>query len=311
MTMTTLTRFGGDAAHGGALPPPVAAAAKRALRAYGVATATLRPPPDFLLIGAKRGGTTSMFNYLLTHPDVLPLFPRPQKIKGAHFFDTGATRGAAWYRSHFPTAVARRLAERRRGRRVLVGEASPYYLFHPLAARRAATVVPHAKLVVLLRDPVERAYSHYKERVRHDAEPLSFEDALAAEPQRLAGEHDRLVADGAYTSYAHEQQSYLSQGLYLEPLREWLRHYPREQLLVLRSEDFYADPQRAYDEVLAFLGLAPHVLPTRKKWNYHRAEDLSTRTRAALQARVAEHNAELAAFLGMDLRWPGTQPRTA
>ncbi|HMS87035.1 MAG TPA: hypothetical protein PKE56_01225, partial [Acidimicrobiales bacterium] len=129
--------------------PGVAAtdAAKRGLRLVGLATADLRPGPDLLVIGAKRGGTTSLWRYLSEHPGVLPTFPRAQQIKGTYFFDEEWHRGSRWYRSHFPTTATRRLAARRLGHPTVAFEASPYYLFHPLAPERARLVVPDALVV--------------------------------------------------------------------------------------------------------------------------------------------------------------------
>ena len=248
-----------------------------------MASAALRPLPDFLVIGAKRSGTTSLHNWLLAHPDVLPLFPSARRlplradIKGVHHFDAAPMRSVWWYRSHFPSSPGRALAARRAGgARVVAGEATPYYLHHPHAPARAAAVVPDARLIVLLRDPVERAWSHWKEQRRRGFEPLAtFEEAIDAEPGRLAGEAERLAADPAYRSFAHEHQSYVTTGRYLEPLARWQAAFPPEQLLVLRSEDAFADPKGTFAVVLDFLGLRPARL----------AEDLRPDT-AALEAHL-------------------------
>jgi hypothetical protein len=234
------------------------------VRSAAVSTAPLRPVPDFLVIGTKRGGTTSLYRYLEEHPAVLPLVPSSRylplktNIKGVRYFDTGYHHGAWWYRSHFPTAPRRRLAERVLGTAPITGEASPYYLFHPCAAERAAQLVGHAKILVLLRNPVERTYSHYAEQRRNGIEPLSFVDAVAAEPARLGGERERMEADPRYASFAHQHQSYVAQSRYADSLARWLEHYPREQVCVLCSEDFYAAPERELARVHAFLGLPAH-----------------------------------------------------
>ena len=149
--------------------------AKQALRHYGLLTAGLRAGPDFAVIGAKRGGTTSLYNYLLQHPHIQPLFPGRQRIKGVHFFDSGYAHGERWYRSHFPLAIGSRHLARPWISRPLTGEASPYYLFHPLAAERLARHCPDVRLLVVLRDPVERAYSHYEFR-----DPKVLADELRA-----------------------------------------------------------------------------------------------------------------------------------
>ncbi len=285
-------------------------AVKRVLRGYGEMTAALRPGPDFLIIGAKRGGTTSLYNYLLDHPSVRPLFPGRQRIKGLHYFDSEFGRGWRWYKSHFPLRMAGRHVARPWSAPAIAGEASPYYLFHPLAASRMARDLPEVRLIVLLRDPTERAYSHYKERLRHGGEWLSFEEALDAEPDRLSGEAERIARDPGYRSVAHEGHSYLAQGRYLDMLRRWFDLFGRDRFYVTASEDFYADPNRVVNEVWTFLGLQPAMLRSVERYNYHQAPDLAPAIRRRLAAEFAEHNDELEQFLGRKLPWPavGTSP---
>ncbi len=303
MTSTTRTAPSGQTAPGGSgLERPLREGAKRTLRAWGELTASLRCLPSFMIIGAKRGGTTSLYKYLLQHPKIEPLFPARQNIKGTHFFDSEFHRGVRWYRSHFPTGAYSAL--RSRGDvPALAGEGSPYYLFHPLAAERAAEVAPDAKLIALLRDPVERAYSHYKERLRHSSEELSFEQALDAEPARLAGEEERLRREPGYYSYEHEHRSYVAQGRYLDMLPRWLDRYPSERVLILPSEDLYADPQATVDRIFAFLGLPPFALRDVTRHNYVPTGSMRQQTRHHLQRLFAEHNRELARYLGMPLPW--------
>ena len=279
-------------------------AAKRALRSYGEITSGWRTAPDFVIIGAKRGGTTSLYNYLLEHPSISPLFPGRQRIKGIHYFDSEFSRGTRWYRSHFPLEVEGRYLANPWVTPSVTGEASPYYLFHPLAAQRLAREVPDVRIIVSLRDPVERAYSHYKERVRHGAEPLSFEEALEAEPARLHGEAERIVREPGYRSTEHEDHSYLAQGRYLEMLRRWFGLFPREQFHIVASEDFYADPDRVVNDVWSFLGLAPSLLRSRRRYNYVPAPDILPATRRRLQAAFAEPNRQLEQLLERSLPWP-------
>ena len=129
---------------------PVVRLGRDGIRAWGQATARWRSDPEFLVIGAKRGGSTSFYYDLARHPQIAPLFPRPDHLpkaeltKGVHYFDVQYDRGARWYRSHLPSTLARRRLAARSGDPVVTGEASPYYLFHPAAAQRAAALVPHA-----------------------------------------------------------------------------------------------------------------------------------------------------------------------
>lgn len=286
------------------LPAPVVGAGRSLVRGYAVATSGLRRGPDFLLIGAKRGGSTSFYFALLEHPRILPLFPsarflpKDNHTKGVHYFDTHHDQGSAWYRSHFPLTALRRAK--------LVGEGSPYYLFHPLAAERAAREAPDARILLVVRDPVERAFSHYRERRREGAEPLgTFEEALAAEDERLAGEAERILAEPGYRSYAHEQQSYRAQGEYAPHLRRWREFFPARQVHVLVAEEFYAHPQRACDEVAEFLGLEPARLPAAagRAWNAAPNLDLAPATRRELERHYAPFNEDLAALLGRELPW--------
>lgn len=287
-----------------ALPSAVVSAGRGLIRGYGMLTAPFRTGPDFLLIGAKRGGSTSLYFALLEHPQVMPLFPSARLLpkdnhtKGVHYFDTHYSMGDVWYRSHFPATV------RRSGK--VVGEGSPYYLFHPLAAERAARDVPAARILLVLRDPVERAFSHYRERRRQDAEELdTFEAALAAEDGRLGGEQSRIVSEPGYVSYAHEQQSYRAQGEYAPHLRRWMDHFPADQFHVLAAEDFYADPQAACDGVARFLGLRPAPLPpsAAKPWNAAPSSKLADSTRRSLAEHYAPFNADLEELLGRELPW--------
>jgi hypothetical protein len=277
--------------------------AKRALRSYGELTAGWRRGPDFVIIGAKRGGSTSLYNYVLEHPRIVPLFPSRQHIKGVHYYDTRYARGLTWYRSHFPLEMAGRPVVRPFARPIC-GEGSPYYLFHPLAAERLAKDFPDVRIIVSLRNPVERAYSHFKERTHHGGETLSFEDALAAEPDRLRGEAERIVAEPGYVSVEHENHSYLAQGRYLDMLPRWFSLFPREHVHIAISEEFYADPDRHVNEVWKFLGLPPHLLQSRVRHNYLPAADMATETRHRLQESLVEHNRGLSDLLGRPLPWP-------
>ena len=277
------------------VPEPAKAVALSAVRAYAVATSARRRLPDYLVIGAKRAGTTSLHRYLLRHPDVVPLLPAAKNIKGVHYFDRQPQRSIRWYRSHFPI----------RGTETLCGESSPYYMYHPAAAARAAAVVPDAKLIVLLRDPAQRAWSHYRDEVKNGRETLSFADAVAQEHARTSADARRL-ADGEHlVSLAHEHHTYVSQGLYAEHLRRWLSHFPPEQLCWLRSEDLFTDAAAAHRKVLAFLGLPARDLPAYEPNNAspQPRDDADRAVVAELEAFYGPHNEELSELLQAPLAW--------
>jgi hypothetical protein len=298
----------------GRVPPQVKAAGRAAVRRWAVATAGRRVTPDFLVAGAKRGGTTSLWNWLQQHPGVLPMFPAVQQIKSPHYFDIHWTRGERWYRSHFPTRAAVDRAERRLGYRPVVGEASPYYMFHPLAPERVAATIPAAKVIMLLRDPVDRAYSNFRERRGSDAEDLaSFVEALDAEEPRLAGEVERILRDPGYYSYHHDNHTYLARGRYDEQVRRWLQHHDRERLFIARSEDMYDDPAAFFARVEDFLGL-PHC-DTIRFDHHHKlpSRGWEEAVRQRLISYYEPHNEALFETLGERFEWAsaGDHGRTA
>lgn len=277
--------------------------ARGGVRSYGHLTASLRMRPDYLIIGTKRGGTTSLARWLLEHPHVRPLFPARETRKGTYYFDVNYGRGDRWYRSHFPTEAAHRLREIRAGRRLLVGEATPYYLHHPHAPIRARQIVPGVKIIALLRNPVDRAHGHWAERSRQGVEWLDFDDAVAAEPGRLAGEEERMVAEPSYVSFAHQHFSYIDQGRYARGLSRWLGVFPSKQILVLRSEDLYGNPMRTFGEVLDFLDLDRFAPSVRTVWNRASNDPLGTgqRTRLAEMLEAAINDTE--ALLDRAMGW--------
>lgn len=289
--------------HRGALEALARTTTKRAVRTYGMATGDLRPLPDFLVVGAKRGGTTSLWRYLCEHDGVLTLFPRPEKIKGLYFFDENFGRGERWYRSHFPTGPVRSRAARKLGHPVVAGEATPYYLYHPLAPLRARRVVPDALIIVSLRDPVERAFSHYKERRSNGTEPLSFAEAIAAEPDRLEGEERRILADDGYVSFAHRHMSYVDQGRYAPMLKRWFDAFGRDRVQVEISEEMYADPQAAVDRVTERLGLPPRTLDHPEAYNGEPDRGFDLDLRARLTEQLAPDIAAVEALLGRPVPW--------
>jgi hypothetical protein len=161
------------------IPEPARVVLRNGVWAYGWATSPFRPLPDFLLLGAQKAGTTALYEYLRRHPQITG-----PSWKEVSFFDRHWARGESWYRGNFPNLA------RTRGK--LVGEASPSYVLHPLAPQRVQELVPDARLIVLVRNPVDRAFSQYNHEVALGREPLPFEEALDAEDERLRGEQGRL-----------------------------------------------------------------------------------------------------------------------
>jgi hypothetical protein len=222
-------------------------AVARLIRRYRQATLRNRPLPDFIIIGAQKGGTSSLFAYLAQHPQLLPSLK-----KEVHFFDGGINnktdnyqKGQAWYRANFPRKDV--------GARSKAFEASPLYIFNPLVPKRIFDLIPDVKLIALLRNPTERAISHYFHVKEKGYEPLPVSEALRAEESRLADIIDRED----YKSEAFRHYSYKSRGLYKEQLDRFLAYFSQQQLLVVGSEDFFRQPDSTLRRVFEFVGIDP------------------------------------------------------
>jgi len=270
------------------VPDPVRKVVRSTIWASGRLTARWRGLPDFLVIGAQKAGTTALYAYLRWHPAILGPF-----WKEVSFFDRHWWRGEAWYRGQLPFRTEGRL----------VGEASPSYVFHPLAPERVYSLVPDVRLIVLVREPAERAYSHYQHEVALGREPLSFEDALDTEDERLRGEVDRLRADPRAFSREWWDHAYAARGLYADQIERWLEFFPREQVLIVTTEELGERPAETYASVLAFLGAPPHALGAYPRVFDRDYPPMRHETQTELAARFAEPNRRLERLLGRPLGW--------
>lgn len=256
-----------------------------------LATAMFRSLPDFVVIGAQKSGTTSLYRYLSLHPRI-----RSARIKEVDYFDLSHAFGERWYRAQFPL--------RAWSHGQLTGEASPYYLFHPHAPQRAAQLVPLAKLLVILRNPVDRAYSHYQHVVARGHETLAFEAALEHEKRVVPLEGRRILEDPLYRSLAHERHSYVARGEYAEQLERWLRWFPREQLHVVVAERMFGQTDEAMAEVFQFLRVPALEIKSPEVFKSGRYSDgMGPDTRRLLVEHFRPHNARLQDLLGMRLEW--------
>ena len=269
------------------VPEPLRRVLRTAYRRYGLATAGARPLPDFLILGAQKAGTTALYAYLRWHPDVTgPSF------KEVSYFDRHYAQSERWYRAHLPL--------RPQG---LVGEASPSYLFHPLAPQRVVELLPDARLIALLRNPVERAVSHYQHEVALGREPLSFEEAIEQEDERMRGELERIRSEPTYFSYPWWNYTYVARGRYADQLERWYASFPREQLLVLLTDELSADTGATYRRVLDFLGAAPRELDSYPRIFDRDYGDMDDAMRARLEAGFEEPNRRLEDLLERTLPW--------
>ena len=265
-------------------------AKKATERAWRFATADLRSLPGLVVVGAQRSGTTSLHSWLTSHPQVAR-----RVAKEVHYFDGAYDRGERWYRARFSVA----------SRGLTQIESSPYMLFHPLAPGRAGHDLPSTtRFVALLREPADRALSHYQLQRRKGRETETFARAIELEESRLAGA-DAVVARGE-RSRAHRLFSYRSRGLYAEQLTRWFAAVGRERILVMESERLFTDPD-APGELLRWLGLSPMAapFPALNATGAPAAEDAAVRDE--LRGSFTAPNEALFDLLGREL-WTGVSP---
>lgn len=252
-----------------------------------------RRRPHFLILGAAKAGTTSLYKYLVQHPQILSaadkeigFFKQPPR----HF---GGNRraGFAWYGAHFPP-----LAETAP---FLTGEATPEYLSFPHVPERVRRSFPDVKLIVLLRDPVDRFVSNYYHWHQVGWDSRSLDRAARQEINRTAA----MSAATLHNRRFWQHRNYALRGLYATDLRRWLAFFPREQLLVLESERFYEAPGEVLSETFAFLGVPDCPCDRYPKHNARQYPAAERAVRDRLREFYAPHNRDLADLLGRSFRW--------
>lgn len=274
-------------------PRPVVAALRAIVESWGTLTARWRMQPTFIVVGAQRAGTTSLYRVLSAHPSVV----RPTAAKGTEYFDVNYHRGMRWYRGHFPL---RRLTSRRGA---VTFESSGYYLFHPRAAERIGRDLPDVKIVVVVRNPVERAYSAHRHELARGFEEEPFETAIALERYRTRAEEERILADPAYQSFEHRHHAYLARGRYAEQIERYIEALGPDRVYVMDADRFFEQPAEEFGALSRWLGLSPWQ-PTVFPWENARARSpMPAELRDSLSGYFEAHDDRLAQLMGRTPRW--------
>lgn len=248
-------------------------------------TAT-RKPPQFMVIGAEKSGTTSLYHYLNQHPQFLPSIE-----KELDFFDIEFNRGIDWYLAHFPPIPAQH--------NFVTGEVSANYIYSQKSPQRIWDVFPQLKLIVILRNPVERAISRYHMLLKQGSPKQPFEQAINREINNISasiktGEIPWIVLNGNRN---------IGNSLYVYHLQRWLEVFPREQLLILKSEEFYQNPAATLKQIFDYLEVPNYELSNYQKYNAGSYSPISEQMRSQLADFFEPHNQKLADYLGMEFNW--------
>ncbi|MEO9277730.1 MAG: sulfotransferase domain-containing protein [Nitrososphaera sp.] len=260
-------------------------------------TGPLRVLPDFVIIGCQKCATTSLYDYLVQHPNIISATQ-----KEIHYFDSNYNIGITWYKSFFPTVFSKYFIKLRK-EKCITGEASPMYIFNRIVPRRMSKVLPHVKLIAILRNPIDRAYSHYNMQVKNGYEKLSFEEAISSEEKRIAGEREKEEQDENYVSVNLRDYSYLSRGLYAEQLKIWLNHFPKNQFLVIRTEDLEDDPVHTMNQIFEFLEVSTYKIHNLQKMNVGEYNTMNPSIRKMLIDYFKPHNEQLSKLLNRNFHW--------
>jgi Sulfotransferase domain len=259
-----------------------------------LATTPIRLMPSFIIIGAKKCGTTSLFNYLSKHPNI-----GSPTWKEISYFNIHFDKGNIWYKSFFPISLP--ISE---SQDLITGEATASYICDSEAPERIATTLPDVKLIALLRNPVDRAYSHYHHTKRIGRENLAFEKAIAQEELRLEKIENNKSQESGFNYHKAYNYTYLSSGRYAEQLKNWFNLFDKQQLLILKSEDFFNHPEAIFQQVINFLKLPNWSPKNFQKYNYNRySQIIKPSTRNYLREYFQPHNQKLYEQLGVDFGW--------
>jgi hypothetical protein len=257
-------------------------------------TAPKRRLPDFIVVGAQRSGTTSLFHYISQHPDIIPSL-----TKEIHFFDMYYKRGLLWYRMHFPPAHDMPQSS-------ITGESTPYYLFHPQVPHRMRKHLPNVKIIMILRNPTERAISHYFHEVQRGCESLPLMEALYSEESRLEVPLKKMHTKKNLNSRDHQTYSYKSRGRYIEQIQRFDRLFGKRQRLIICSERLSEEPLLIMQRVFEFLEVDKNSGgPDQQRWNVRaHNQRVAPEVYTFLDEYFAPYNKKLFDYIGQDFGWP-------
>ncbi|BAI88951.1 tetratricopeptide repeat protein [Arthrospira platensis NCB002] len=244
--------------------------------------------PNFIIIGAQKAGTTSLYEYLCHHPQVIP-----NLHKEVDFFIWQYYRGLDWYLAHFPPIPP--------GGEFLTGEASPSYIVDSKVCDRLYQAFPKVKLIVTLRNPVDRAFSQYQDhRNWMGQEKRTLQQAMIDEIAILDTIDDPTLAGRKFWGC---QYGYLLRGMYVYFLEKWMQKFPPEQLLIISSEQLYTQPQNTLKQVFEFLGLPDHQLSEYPRYTAGSYNPIPETLHQTLGDFFRPHNHKLEELLGKKFHW--------
>ena len=268
-------------------------------------TSNLRTYPDFIIIGSGRAGTTSLYNYLIQHPNIMSSFShRDQKVADLHFFEYMISNSTNWYRSHFPTKLSKRFREFRTNSPVISGEFTSTYMYHSFVPERIFNLIPSIKLIVILRNPVDKVYSAFSQQFQFKEFTSSFEEYIESEMKRIKiieNEPNFKTFNEDFESIA--VPNILRHGIYHTYLKKWLDIFSKKQIYIVDSKDLHDNTQETLDNIFKFLEIPSSNISDTSKVNVGKYSKMDTSTRRGLLDFFSPHNDKLNNLLGTQFDW--------
>jgi len=263
---------------------------------YRNLTSSSRVLPDFIIIGAGRAGTTALYTYLIQHPSIITASTdNDEPVADLHFFEYMISDKISWYKSHFP---------RKSKNSFVTGEFTSTYMYHKKVPERIFNLIPKIKLIVILRNPIDKAYSTYNQQSHFNEVTSSFEETIKAEFARI----DLIKNHIEYTNNNPNFDNYVEyniirHGIYFNYLEKWFKIFPKKQIFVVDSNELENFPQQTLNKVFEFLNLSPHEIPNLAKVNIGKYSPMTESTRQSLIEFYKPHNAKLNNLLGTNFDW--------
>ena len=244
--------------------------------------------PDFIIIGVQKCGTTSLYEYMTKHPEI-----KAAITKQPHYFDANYEKNLVWYKAHFPTKIKKIFNTKILKKQLLTGEASTDYINHPLVPKRIKNIIPNVKIIIILRDPVKRTYSHYQMNKKIGIENQPIMQALKNDLNQFEEREKEVLEKDIFYSDYFKRFQYLGRGEYARQIKKWEEFFPKNQILILKLEDLEKDPQKVLNDIFKFLKLNEKKIEKFTKINVGKYEKMEEGVKKFLEEYFESHNKEL------------------
>lgn len=257
---------------------------------YGV-TAKYRILPNFIIIGAKRCGTTSLYHHLGEHPCIIRA-----KRDNVGFFNNNFELGLNYYKSFFPSIWSKnRIISKEKY--FMTFDVTTGYLLNPIVATNISETIPDVKLILIVRNPVDRAYSEYNLITNQK----SFEELISDEINKTDRGNNNTL--GNVIDFTKNESFLLRKGMYAKQLFPWFKIFPKDQFLILSAEDYAVTPQKVYNDIFKFLGLPQYQITNMQKVNKGSYAQMNTPTRELLVNYFRRYNDDFFKLIGKSFDW--------